>query len=46
MNRYVVLLSIATLILSGTGIVSQAFAATVMTLDTDNQVMITLQLLF
>ena len=38
MNRYVVLLSIATLILSGTGIVSQAFAATVMTLETDNQI--------
>ena len=38
MNRYVALLSIAALILSGTGIVSQAFAATVMTLETDNQI--------
>ena len=38
MNRYLTLLPIAILILSGTGIVSQAFAATVMTLNTDNQV--------
>ena len=38
MNRCLTLLPIAILILSGTGIVSQAFAATVMTLDTDNQV--------
>ena len=38
MNRYVTLVPIAILILSGTGIVSQAFAATVMTVETDSQV--------
>ena len=38
MNRYVALLSIATLILSGTGIVSQAFAATVLTIETDSYI--------
>jgi len=38
MNRYVALVPIAILILSGTGIVSQAFAATVMTVETDNSV--------
>ena len=38
MNRYVALVPIAILILGGTGIVSQAFAATVMTLETDNQI--------
>ena len=38
MNRCLTLLPIAILILSGTGIVSQAFAATVMTLETDNQI--------
>ena len=38
MNRYAVFVPIAILILSGTGIVSQAFAATVMTLETDNQI--------
>ena len=38
MNRYVTLLPIAVLILSGTGIVSQAFAATVLTIDTDSYV--------
>ena len=38
MNRYVTFLPIAILILGGTGIVSQAFAATVMTLETDNQI--------
>ena len=38
MNRYVTLVPVAILILGGTGIVSQAFAATVMTLNTDNHV--------
>ena len=38
MNRYVTFLPIAILILGGTGIVSQAFATTVMTLETDNQI--------
>ena len=38
MNRYVVLVPIAILILSGTGIVSQTFAETVLTLDTDKQI--------
>ena len=38
MNRYVAFVPIAILILSGTGIVSQAFATTVMTLETDNQI--------
>ena len=38
MNRYVALVPIAILILSGTGIVSQAFAATTITLDTDSQI--------
>ena len=38
MNRYVTLVPVAILILGGTGIVSQAFAETVMTLNTDNHV--------
>ena len=38
MNRYVALVPIAILILSGTGIVSQTFAETVLTLDTDKQI--------
>ena len=38
MNRYITLVPIAILILGGTGIVSQAFAATVMTVETDNHV--------
>jgi predicted secreted protein with PEFG-CTERM motif len=38
MNRYVALVPIALLILSGTGIVSQTFAETVLTLDTDKQI--------
>ena len=38
MNRYVALVPIAILILGGTGLVSQSFAATVITLETDRQV--------
>ena len=38
MNRYVTLVPIALLILSGTGIVSQTFAETVITLDTDKRI--------
>ena len=38
MNRYIVLFTIALLILSGTGIISQAFAATTMTMETDRHV--------
>ena len=38
MNRYAALVPIAILILGGTGIVSQAFAATVLTIETDSQV--------
>ena len=38
MNRYVTLVPVAILILGGTGIMSQAFAATVMTLDTDDYI--------
>ena len=38
MNRYAVLVPIAILILGGTGIVSQAFAATVLTIETDSHV--------
>ena len=38
MNRYIVLFPIALLILSGTGIISQAFAATTMTMETDRHV--------
>ena len=38
MNSYVTLVPIALLILSGTGIVSQTFAETVLTLDTDKQI--------
>jgi len=38
MNSYVALVPIAFLILSGTGIVSQTFAETVLTLDTDKQI--------
>ena len=38
MNRYIALVPITLLILSGTGIVSQAFAATVMTIETDSHV--------
>jgi predicted secreted protein with PEFG-CTERM motif len=37
-NRYIVLFPIALLILSGTGIISQAFAATTMTMETDRHV--------
>ena len=38
MNRYVTAVPIAILILFGTGIVSQAFAATVLTVETDNHI--------
>ena len=38
MNRYVAFVPIAILILGGPGIVSQAFAVTVMTIETDKQV--------
>jgi len=38
MNRYIALVPIAILILSGTGILSQAFAAYTITLDTDSQI--------
>ena len=38
MHNYVALVPIALLILSGTGIVSQTFAETVLTLDTDKQI--------
>ena len=38
MNRYAVFVTITILILGGTGIVSQAFAATDMTLETDRQI--------
>ena len=38
MNSYVTLVPIALLILSGTGIVSQTFAETVLTLDADKQI--------
>ena len=38
MNRYVALVPVAILILGGTGIVSQVFAETLMTLETDNSV--------
>ena len=38
MNSYVTLVPIALLILSGTGIVSQTFAETALTLDTDKQI--------
>ena len=38
MNRYVALVPIAILILGGTGLVSQSFAATIITLETDRQV--------
>ena len=38
MNRYVTAVPIAILILFGTGIVSQAFAATVITVETDNHI--------
>jgi len=38
MNSYVALVTITLLILSGTGIVSQTFAETVLTLDTDKQI--------
>jgi predicted secreted protein with PEFG-CTERM motif len=38
MNSYVALVPIALLILSGTGIVSQTFAETVLTLNTDKQI--------
>ena len=38
MNNYVALVPIALLILSGTGIVSQTFAETALTLDTDKQI--------
>ena len=38
MNRCLALLPIAILILGGTGIVSQAFAAAVMTIETDNNI--------
>jgi len=38
MNRYVTVVPITILILFGTGIVSQAFAATVITVETDRQI--------
>ena len=38
MNRYIVLVPLTLLILSGTGIVSQTFAETVLTLDTDKRI--------
>ena len=38
MNSYVMLVPIAILILAGTGIVSQAFAATTITMETDNEI--------
>ena len=38
MNRYVALVPIAVLILAGTGVVSQAFAATTITMETDKDV--------
>ena len=38
MNRYIMIFPIALLILSGPGIVSQAFATTTMTLETDSHV--------
>ena len=38
MNRYVTLVPIAVLILAGTGIVSQAYAATTITIETDKNV--------
>ena len=38
MNRYIAILPIAILILGGSGIVSQAFAATVMTMETDSNI--------
>jgi len=38
MNRYIALVPVAILILGGGGLVSQSFAATVMTLDTDNYI--------
>jgi len=38
MNSYIALVTITLLILSGTGIVSQTFAETVLTLDTDKQI--------
>ena len=38
MNRYISFIPITLLILGGTGIVSQAFAATVMTLETDRNI--------
>ena len=38
MNSYIALVPIALLILSGTGIVSQTFAETVLTLNTDKQI--------
>ena len=50
MNRYVSLVPIAVLILAGTGIVSQAYAAFTITMETDKDVydhssMITLSLI-
>jgi len=38
MNRYITLVPIAILILGGTGLVSQSFAATVMTLNADSKI--------
>ena len=38
MNRYVTLVPIAVLILAGAGVVSQAFAATTVTIDADKGV--------
>ena len=38
MNSYVMLVPIAILILAGTGVVSQAFAATVITIETDKDI--------
>ena len=38
MNRYITLVPIVVLILGGTGIISQSFAATVMTVETDSDI--------
>nr|ABZ06941.1 hypothetical protein ALOHA_HF4000ANIW93I24ctg1g15 [uncultured marine crenarchaeote HF4000_ANIW93I24] len=38
MNSYIMLVPVTILILAGTGVVSQAFAATVITIETDNDI--------
>ena len=38
MNSYIMLVAVTILILAGTGVVSQAFAATVITMETDKDV--------